>query len=98
MSKPKKDAKNITATQIWGLLEGQAFKCAMSGLPLEPETTSLDHKIPLARGGTHDIGNVWLVHQRINTAKGTLTTEEFVEMCREVVEHHARTAGIKIAS
>lgn len=45
-----------------------------------------------------EAGIVWLVHQRINTAKGTLTTEEFVEMCREVVEHHARTAGIKIAS
>lgn len=77
----------VTATAIMGLVERQGFRCALSGRELTPQTASLDHIVPLARGGEHNIHNIWVVDQQINGAKGTLTLDEFVAMCRDVVRH-----------
>jgi len=45
----------------------------------------LDLETPLSRGGKNAIENVQVLHRDVNSAKGTMTTEEFVAMCREVV-------------
>jgi 5-methylcytosine-specific restriction endonuclease McrA len=79
------DGKNITATQVIDLIKAQSYRCAISGRPLTPETASLDHIVPLGRGGEHAITNVWVVDHQVNIAKGTLTLEEFVTMCRDIV-------------
>lgn len=78
---------SITGKKIYELLVKQGFRCAMTGRPLQPETATLDHKIPIAKGGTHDINNLWVVHCEVNSAKGTMSTEEFVSVCRDVVRH-----------
>jgi 5-methylcytosine-specific restriction endonuclease McrA len=36
----------------------------------DPFSGSLDHVVPLSRGGAHDPGNVQLAHLRCNTVKG----------------------------
>jgi 5-methylcytosine-specific restriction endonuclease McrA len=36
----------------------------------DPHSASLDHRIPLSRGGSHDLENVQLAHLRCNIAKG----------------------------
>jgi len=77
----------VTAKRLMQLIETQGYRCALSGRPLTPETASIDHIVPVARGGTHDMSNVWIVDHRVNLAKGVMTTEEFVAMCREVVEY-----------
>ena len=74
----------VTAKMIMELIERQEFHCAFSGRELTPETASLDHIVPLSRGGTHDISNLCVVDHQINAAKSTMTVEEFVAMCREV--------------
>ena len=79
--------KTITAKQVLELVKQQGYRCPISNRELTPETASLDHIVPLGRGGDHDIGNVWIVHHEVNSAKGTLTLEEFVRLCREVVKH-----------
>jgi hypothetical protein len=33
--------------------------------------------------------NIWIVHADANRAKGTMTVEEFVALCKEVVIHQA---------
>lgn len=66
-------------------IERQSYRCALSGEELTPETASLDHCTPISRGGGHDISNIQIVMQQINSAKGSMTTEEFVDMCRRVV-------------
>lgn len=86
---PDVPKNNVTAKRILHMLTAQDFKCAISGRRLTPETASLDHIVPLSKGGAHDMSNLWLVDHRINLAKGTMTFEEFVEMCREVVAHTA---------
>ena len=69
------------------LIVSQDYRCALTGRQLEPDTASVDHKIPLSMGGPHDISNLWVLHTQINRAKGTMTIEEFIGMCREVVAH-----------
>jgi hypothetical protein len=51
--------------------------CQICKMPVEknltfpnPKCASLDHIIPLSRGGTHESGNVQLVHLSCNTSKG----------------------------
>lgn len=77
----------VTATEIMKLLERQQFRCALSGRELTPATASLDHIVPLAKGGFHTIDNLWVVDQQVNVAKGTLTLDEFLRVCAEVIRH-----------
>jgi 5-methylcytosine-specific restriction endonuclease McrA len=78
----------IRSADVWRLLRAQSFLCAMTGRPLTPETASIDHRIPLARGGRHAASNLQIVHKDVNTAKNTMTHEEFLDMCREVVRFY----------
>lgn len=84
---------SVSPKQILALIESQQYRCALSGRPLTPETASLDHAIPLSRGGVHDISNVQVLEYRVNAAKGTMTVEEFVAMCRDVARHAAGLAA-----
>jgi CRISPR/Cas system Type II protein with McrA/HNH and RuvC-like nuclease domain len=84
------DDNKVTAKRLRRLLEKQGYKCFFSGRPLEPNTASVDHLLPVSRGGTNTIDNVCVVHMDINRAKGTLTASEFIGLCREVVEHANR--------
>lgn len=79
----------VTAKQIMSLIERQNFRCAMSGRPLTPETASLDHIVPLSRDGNHELSNLWVVDHQVNSAKGTLTVEEFRGLCQEIVNHRS---------
>lgn len=75
----------VTAKMIMEMIEKQQFRCALSGRTLTPESASLDHILPLSRNGVHDITNLWVVDHRVNAAKGTLTLDEFVNLCGDVV-------------
>lgn len=81
----------VTASKIMQLIENQHFRCALSGRKLTPETASLDHIVPLSRGGSHEIENLWVVEHLVNTAKGTMTVDEFLEMCRDVTHMHSQS-------
>lgn len=80
----------MSTTNVLRLLEWQRYRCALTGRPLEPQTASLDHIVPVRCGGQHRIENVQVLHKQVNRAKGTLTNEEFIQLCREVVEHVGR--------
>ncbi len=77
----------ITKQEVIDLLESQAYRCALTGWELTPHTASLDHQIPVSRGGEHCIQNAQALHEDVNRAKGSLTNEEFVVLCRAVVCH-----------
>lgn len=79
----------VTASEILALVEKQDYRCALSGRALTPQTASLDHIQPLSRGGTHAIENLWVVDLHANAAKGTLTVDEFVALCIDVVRHRS---------
>jgi hypothetical protein len=79
----------ITAAFLLKLIEKQGYRCALSGRQLTPENSTLDHIVSCAEGGSHSQGNVWWVHSDVNAAKGTMATDTFIQMCRDVAGHAA---------
>lgn len=49
---------------------------------------SFDHIIPLAKDGASDLDNLGLTCKEANHAKYDLTVDEFLALCKEVLEHH----------
>lgn len=69
---------------------GDHFPCALTGRPLDfnkPDTYEYDHILPIARGGDNSIDNLQIVCPEANRAKGMMTDQEFLELCKEVVIH-----------
>jgi 5-methylcytosine-specific restriction endonuclease McrA len=77
----------ITENEILSLLEKQGYRCALTGRALTPQTASIDHAVPMSRGGATEVGNLHVLHSDVNRAKGELTVAEFVSLCREVVAY-----------
>jgi CRISPR/Cas system Type II protein with McrA/HNH and RuvC-like nuclease domain len=75
----------VSTDTVLCLLEHQHYRCALTGRRLTSHTAALDHIVPMRRGGKHAIENTQVLHKDVNRAKGSLTSEEFLGMCREVV-------------
>lgn len=66
--------------------------CPICGEPMSEEEQTLDHIIPLSRGGTNDESNMRMVHERCNKFKNNLLDDEMYSMTsriqqRRVFEH-----------
>lgn len=64
--------------------------CALTGEQLDIYDTSsyqFDHKIPRSRGGDNSIDNLQLVTKRANLAKGNMTQDELLHLCKRILEH-----------
>lgn len=79
--------KDVTTSELLSLAESQSFRCALTGICLTPESSSLDHIVPVASGGSHEIGNLQWVDSRVNTMKGEMPVDEFIELCQMVARH-----------
>lgn len=70
---------------------GQNPKCALTGRLIDlskSRTYHLDHIIPRAKGGSNELDNCQVVCKEANQAKSDLTMDEFIQLCREVVNNH----------
>lgn len=85
----KRKRTDATAAKLEELVRKQGFRCALSGARLTPETAALDHITPVADGGTDDLDNLQWVSKEINTMKGTMSQERFIELCHCVSQHTA---------
>jgi len=74
-----------TSRQLRKLIDKQCYRCALTGRNLTPETAFVDHVTPVSSGGSSAIENLQVVHADVNEAKGTMTQEEFIQLCRDVV-------------
>ena len=77
----------VTALSLWGLAKRQKCICPLSGRRITNENISVDHIVPLSKGGTHDISNLRLTVKESNIARQSMTDAEFVSLCRDVVNH-----------
>ena len=63
--------------------------CELCGKPLYKANYTLDHIVPLSRGGTNSIKNLRAVHEGCNKMKGNMTDEELAEhvtdMCSKAI-------------
>lgn len=67
---------------IW---EQQDGKCALSGVPLVPGlNASVDHVIPVSRGGGNTPDNLRFIHSSLNRFRGGRTDDEFKQLVREL--------------
>lgn len=63
--------------------------CYLTGRKInlaEPKAYNLDHFIPVAKGGTNSIENLRISCKEANMAKSDLFLEEFLLLCKEVLE------------
>lgn len=77
----------LTRLDLQNKLEEQKYTCALTGLPLTPQTAWLDHIDAKAVGGCDDKENVQIVLAAVNRAKTTMTQRQFVAMCHAVARH-----------
>ena len=83
----------VSTDNVLQLLESQQYRCALTGRELTPDTSALDHIIPIRCDGEHVIENTQVLHKDVNRAKGSMTNVEFIGMCEEVVTHAAGSQG-----
>lgn len=75
------------ASQLEKMLKRQDYKCALSGKELTPQNAAIDHIVPLSKGGSHYVSNAQILLADVNSAKGQMTNDEFIAMCRSIVDH-----------
>jgi 5-methylcytosine-specific restriction endonuclease McrA len=83
--KTRSAAQPLGRKSLLKMLQDQQYRCALTGEELTPATASLDHKIPLSQGGTSDLDNLEIILLQVNAAKGSMTRDEFIALCRKVV-------------
>ena len=62
----------VEKVEIAKVRERDAGRCGICGEPVPPEKESLDHVVPLARGGEHSYANTQLAHLSCNKRKNDL--------------------------
>jgi hypothetical protein len=77
---------NATPELIQAKWEASNKACRLYGDPTnpgirspDPMSLTVEHKIPITRGGRHDIDNINFAHRVCNSSKGARTTEEYKE-------------------
>jgi len=83
----------ITAFELWCLAKKQKLICALTGEKLTYTNLSVDHKIPISKGGTNNLSNLQLVTFHANTAKNSMTNEEFYLFCQRVINRLTHTTA-----
>lgn len=65
-------------------------KCYLTGdeIDLTKDDYSLDHILPISRGGSCELDNLGITTYLANLAKTSMTEDEFVELCKKVLIHH----------
>lgn len=69
---------------------GENPKCYLTGVEIDifdTKSYEFDHIIPISRGGTNDLSNLGICSAKANRAKGNMTPDEFINLCRLVVSN-----------
>lgn len=77
-----KESLSDETIQEW-LVDKWEQPCRYCGAP----STSVDHVIPLARGGGHNLANFDLICPTCNIAKKDRTPEEFIDWIKKAAEY-----------
>jgi hypothetical protein len=83
--------KEDALDRICELTEEDSPKCYLTGRTINLQDTkswNFDHITPKAQGGTGNLDNMGIACKDANQAKGSLTVEETLHLCKEILEHH----------
>ena len=87
--------KKCNYKEVLEYLKGTKVNCYLTGTPidLEKDDYCFDHIIPVSKGGTNDLSNLGITIPIANYSKSDLTVEEYLELCKKVLEHHGYTVN-----
>lgn len=75
------------------------WKCYLCGLVLTYSTSTLDHVLPLTRGGSHSLENAKLACDGCNSKKGNRTPEEYLnDLCERLMNENQSNEGVSADS
>lgn len=80
----RKGAKVVKKVNIRRVIERCGDRCQFCGVDTSSVGRTIDHILPLKRGGSHEEANLQVLCATCNRAKSTMTMEEFVAVEREV--------------
>ena len=84
------EAVTFTLNQLINKI-GQNQKCYLTGRPInlaDTKSYNLDHIIPVAKGGDNSLENCGLLCRAANMAKSDMSVVEFLDFCKEVLQHN----------
>jgi 5-methylcytosine-specific restriction endonuclease McrA len=81
-------AEILPLAPLWAEQDGKCYLCGgqMNPVPVrlgrthDPLAATIEHRVPISRGGAHDLDNVSLAHYRCNLRKGKRTVAEYEAM------------------
>jgi len=65
------------------IIKRDGLNCYLCDKELTPKTATIDHIMPLSRGGFHCPSNAAIACRRCNSSKNNLTLEEYLERIRQ---------------
>jgi 5-methylcytosine-specific restriction endonuclease McrA len=71
--------------ELWGILKRQRMLCALTGRRLNRDNISLDHIVPLSKGGSNEPNNLRFVHIDSNTFKMDMDDSDLLELAKDIV-------------
>ncbi len=78
---------DVTAQDLARIARQQRLICPFTGQKLTWDNISIDHIIPLGRGGKDIPSNIQLVNKQINVMKSDLTGKEFRDLIQMIYDH-----------
>lgn len=72
-----------------------ANKCYLTGTPIDltKDDYCFDHIVLVSKGGTNELSNLGVTIPSANYSKHDLTIEEYLSLCKQVLEHHGYTVS-----
>lgn len=83
----------IKALDLWSIAKKQKLICPLTGEKLTSQNISVDHIIPISRGGTNHPSNIQLITHQANTVKNNMNLIELFEFCQTVVNRLTPMVG-----
>lgn len=86
-SKQKATFIKLEPIQLVPILKKQKLRCPITGIKLTSSNVSIDHIIPVSKGGSNLPENIRVVHKDINRMKLNYDDKFFLEMCQRVANN-----------
>ncbi len=83
-----------TIPELENWLTRDEYICYYSGELLSFDTITIDHKTPVSRGGSNLLENLCIASHHMNTAKGNLTAQEFIDLLLLIQKWEDKGAGL----